>query len=102
MREGVLILCVGDEITLLRIRCEVLTQAGYSAQNATVEDAAELISKETFDLIIVSAFLSTLDQQRVMSAAGDTPTLVLQGLAVAPELLAAVEEKLALTRVKLP
>jgi DNA-binding response OmpR family regulator len=82
-------------MTLLRIRCEVLTHAGYSSQTATVKDAAEVISKEAFDLVIVAAFLSEADKRRVLSAAGDTPTLVLRGLAVAPELLAAVEAKLS-------
>jgi DNA-binding response OmpR family regulator len=82
-------------MTLLRIRCEVLRHAGYSSQTATVKDAAELISKEAFDLVIVSAFLSEADKRRVLSVAGDTPTLVLQGLAVAPELLAAIETKLS-------
>ena len=85
------VLCAGDDIRLLSIRCEVLNRSGYSAQISTVADAAGLIKKEAFDLIIVAAFLSEADQQRVLSAAGDTPTIVLQGIAVAPELLAAVE-----------
>ena len=95
MREGARILCVGNEMTLLRIRSQVLAHAGYSSQTATVKDAAELISKETFDLVIVAAFLSEAERRRVLSAAGDTPTLVLQGLAVPPELLAAIEAKLS-------
>ena len=91
------VLCVGNDMRMLSIRCEVLNRSGYRAQTATVEDAALLIKKEAFDLIIVSAFLSDLDQQRALSAAGDTPNLVLHGIAVAPELLAAVEAKLLST-----
>jgi hypothetical protein len=72
-----------------------LTHAGYSSQTATVKDAAELISKDAFDLLIVSAFLSEADKRRVLSAAGETPTLVLQGIVVAPNLLAAVDAKLS-------
>jgi CheY-like chemotaxis protein len=91
------VLCVGNDMRMLSIRCEVLNRSGYSAQTSTLEDAADLIKKESFDLIIVSAFLSDANQQRVLSAAGDTPTLVLQGIAVAPELLAAVEANLSST-----
>jgi CheY-like chemotaxis protein len=83
------------ENALLRIRCEVLEYPGYNAKSATVEDAANLINEEAFDLIILSAFSSEMDQQRVLSAAGDTPALVLQGVAIAPAFLAAVEAKLA-------
>jgi hypothetical protein len=82
-------------MTLLSIRCEVLKSSGYSAQAATVEDAADLIKQEAFDLIIVSAFLSEANRQRVLFAAGVTPTLVLQGIAVAPELLEEVEATLS-------
>ena len=95
MQKRARLLCVGVESNLLSIRCEVLKSSGYSAQTASLEDAADLIKKEAFDLIIVSAFLSEADQQRVLFAAGDTPTLVLKGITVAPELLAAVEGNLA-------
>jgi DNA-binding response OmpR family regulator len=82
-------------MTLLRIRCDVLRQAGYSPQTAMAKDAEDVLANQAFDLVIVSAFLSEEDKRRVLSAAGDTPTLVLQGLAVAPDLLAAVEAKLS-------
>jgi DNA-binding response OmpR family regulator len=95
MSEGVRILCVGDESNLLSIRCEVLTQAGYSSQTATIAEAEHILTDQAFDLIIVSAFLSAANQQRVLSAAGDTPTIVLYGLTAAPELLAAVEARLS-------
>ena len=95
MREGARILCVGNEMTLLRIRSQVLAHAGYSSQTATVKDAAEVVSKEAFDLVIVAAFLNEEDKRRVLSAAGDTRTLVLQGFTVPPELLAAIEAKLS-------
>jgi mannose/fructose/N-acetylgalactosamine-specific phosphotransferase system component IIC len=60
-----------------------------------VEHAAEIIRNEAFDLIIVSAFLSEASQQQVLSVAGEIPTLLLQGITVAPALLAAVKTKLS-------
>jgi CheY-like chemotaxis protein len=102
MKKGAQILCVGNEMRLLSTRCEVLKYSGYSAQAAMVKDAADLINKEAFDLIIVSAFLSDADQQGVLSAAIGTPTLVLHGLAIARELLAAVEGKLSSRQVVRP
>jgi hypothetical protein len=72
-----------------------LTHAGYISQTATIAEAKEMLTNQAFDLTIVSAFLSEADQQRVLSAAGETPTLVLKGITVAPELLAAVEGNLS-------
>jgi CheY-like chemotaxis protein len=95
MQKRARLLCVGDESNLLSIRCEVLTHAGYISQTATIAEAKEMLTNQAFDLTIVSAFLSEADQQRVLSAAGETPTLVLKGITVAPELLAAVEAKLS-------
>jgi hypothetical protein len=80
---------------MLTIRCEVLKHSGYSAQSGTVKGAEGILTNQDFDLVIVSAFLSEADQRRVLSAAGDTPTLLLQGIAIAPELLAAVEAMLS-------
>jgi hypothetical protein len=48
-----------------------------------------------FDLIVMSAFLSREEQENVISAALDTPTLVLTGLTFAEELLSLVEQQLA-------
>jgi hypothetical protein len=59
------------------------------------KDAEDVLANQAFDLVIVSAFLNEEDKRRVLSAAGDIPTLALQGLAVAPDLLAAVEAKLS-------
>jgi DNA-binding response OmpR family regulator len=95
MPTGARILCVGDESNLLIICCEVLTHAGYDSQTATIAEAEDILIDQAFDLIIVSAFLSEANQQRVLSAAGATPTLVLYGLTTAPELLAGVEARLS-------
>jgi hypothetical protein len=45
-------------------------------------------------LVILSAFLSQEEKSSVISAAGETPTLVLDGLTFPRELLAQVERML--------
>jgi CheY-like chemotaxis protein len=85
------LLCVGKEPDSLQIRCSVLESAGYDAKSATVAEAVKLLRIEEFDLIIVSAFLSHEERDKVISAAPDIPNLVLDGLTLAPELLAQVE-----------
>ena len=88
------LLCVGKELDFLKIRCAVLKQSGYDSKSATVPEAGILLRTEEFDLVIVSAFLSQGERDRVISAAGDTPVLVLDGLTFAEELLAEVERLL--------
>jgi hypothetical protein len=93
------LLCVGGELDFLQTRCAVLSHSGYDAKSATVAEAVHLLRIEEFDLIIVSAFLSREEQTSVISAAGETPTLVLEGLTFAPELLAKVERMLSPTSI---
>ena len=92
------LLCVGKEPDLLETRCAVLTMRGYDAQSAHVSEAETLLLTEKFDLIILSAFLSQSEVDRILAAAGETPTLVLRGLTLAQELVAEVERLLPLTR----
>jgi hypothetical protein len=68
---------------------------GYDARSAHVSEAETLLFTEKFDLIILSAFLSQSEVDRILAAAGETPTLVLRGLTLAPELLGKVERMLA-------
>jgi hypothetical protein len=89
------LLCVGKELDSLQTSCAVLSHSGYDAKSATVAEAELLLRTEKFALIIVSAFLSHEEQARVISAAGETPTLVLEGLTFAPQLLAQVERMLS-------
>ena len=89
------ILCVGNDSDLLLTRCAVLSKAGYESRSATVSEAEILLSTERYDLVIVSAFLSLHERHRTVSAAGDGPVLALNGLTLAPELLAMVEARLA-------
>jgi hypothetical protein len=91
------LLCVGKDLNLLRTRCAVLNQSGYDAQSAPVSEAELLLLTEKFDLIIVSAFLDDSEKGRILSAAGEMPTLLLHGLTLAPELLVEVERMLAET-----
>jgi len=85
------LLCAGNELDHLQRRCAVLGANGYDAKSATVAEAEILLRTEEFDLVIVSAFLSQEEQGSTISAAGDTPTVVLKGLTFAPQLLAEVE-----------
>jgi DNA-binding response OmpR family regulator len=91
------LLCAGKDLDLLRTRCAVLSQSGYDAESATVPDAEHLLRTEEFDLVIVSAFLDEWEKGSVLSAAGKSPTLVLRGLILAPDLLVEVERRLAET-----
>jgi DNA-binding response OmpR family regulator len=94
------LLCVGKDLDHLRTRCAVLSQSGYDAQSATVAEAELILLTEDFDLIIVSAFLDEWEKDRVLSAAGKVPTLVLRGLTLAPELLVELERMLAEASLK--
>jgi hypothetical protein len=67
------LLCVGKQS--LELRCAVLATAGYDAKSADIAEAEVLLRTEKFDLIIVSAFLTQGEIDRVTSAAGDTPPL---------------------------
>lgn len=93
--RGARLLCVGKELDFLHIRCAVLKQSGYDSKSATVKEAEILLRTEDFDLVIVSAFSSQEERDRVISAAGETPILVLDGLTLPQELLAQVERRLA-------
>jgi hypothetical protein len=66
-----------------------------------VRQAEILLRTEKFALVIVSAFLSQAERERVVSAAGETPTLVLEGLTFAPQLLPQVERLLQPTHLNL-
>jgi hypothetical protein len=84
------LLCVGNQLDHLQSRCAVLESAGYDTKAATVAEAEILLGIEEFDLVIVSAYLSEEEKSRVISAAGETPTVVLEGLTFARRLLAEV------------
>jgi hypothetical protein len=88
------LLCVGNELDHLQSRCAVLESAGYDAKSITVREAEILLGTEVFDLVILSAFLSQEEKSSVISAAGETPTLVLEGVTFPRELLAKVERLL--------
>jgi hypothetical protein len=63
---------------LLHSRRAILRGAGYDAQAATLPEVEILLrTKEKFDLFIVSAGLSELEMRRILSAAGETPTYLL-------------------------
>jgi hypothetical protein len=88
------LLCTGNEAHLLQSRCAVLRHAGYDARAATLEKAEILLRTEKYDLVIISASPSEWEKGRILSAAMKTPTYVLRGLTLAPELLAQVEQRL--------
>jgi DNA-binding response OmpR family regulator len=88
------LLCVGNDPELLQTRCAVLNHAGYNTQAVVLEEAESLMRMSEFDLAVVSAWLSDEEKGRILSAAGETPILVLTGLTLAKDLLANVERML--------
>jgi hypothetical protein len=90
------IFCIGADESLLRTRCAVLARDGHEAVCSLFADAEGILRSERFDLIVVSAFLSDEEKADVLAIDdGKTPTIMLQGLTMAPELLSLVETRLA-------
>ena len=97
------VLCAGKDPELLSTRCAVLRHSGYDAQAASPSEIEALLgTREEFDLIIVSALLSEWERRHILSAAGKTPTYLLQGMTLAAELLGQVERLLLPGRPRLP
>jgi hypothetical protein len=92
-------LCIGKDSGLLRSRCAVLDHAGYHAQAVMFAEAKNLLQTEEFDLIILSAILSTEERDHISAFIGDAvPILALKKLTFASELLADVEQRLQRTK----
>jgi hypothetical protein len=90
------LLCVGREINLLRIRCEVLTEFGYEAQAISLIEAEDLLRRDTFDLVILSASLSEQEKDRIFEVIGGRmPILQLSTMLLPTGLLREVENRLA-------
>jgi hypothetical protein len=95
------ILCIGADESLLRTRCAVLAQNGYDAVCSLFPGAGGILRSERFDLIVASAFLSDQEKAEVLAIVDDkTPTIMLQGLTMAPELLNLVESRLAQSSIR--
>jgi DNA-binding response OmpR family regulator len=89
------ILCIGKDSGLLRSRCAVLAHAGYDAQAAMFAEAESLLRTADFDLIILSAILTSEEREQISAFIGDTiPILTLKKLTFASELLAEIEHRL--------
>jgi hypothetical protein len=89
------ILCIGADESLLRTRCAVLAHEGYDAVCTLFSDAEGILRSKRFDLIVVSAFLSDQEKAGVLAIIdGQTPTIVLEGVMLAPELLTLVKSRL--------
>jgi DNA-binding response OmpR family regulator len=89
------ILCIGKDSGLLRSRCAVLAHAGYAAQAVMFAEAESLLRTTEFDLIILSAILSSEERDRISAFIGGTiPILALKKLTFASELLAEIEHQL--------
>lgn len=90
------LLCVGREINLLRIRCAILTELGYEAQAISLIEAEDLLRRDTFDLVILSALLSEQEKDGILEVIGGRmPTLQLSTMLLPTELLWEVENRLA-------
>ena len=93
------ILCIGKDSGLLRSRCAVLSHAGYDAQYVMYPDAEPRLTREPFDLIILSAILTQEEKDQIWTIVGDTPPiLTLKKLVFASELLRDVEQRLGQVR----
>ena len=88
------LLCVGPDSGLLETRCAVLRYSGYEVQAATLAEAETFLRDELYDLVIISALLTELDEARILSATARTPAYVLDGLTLADNLLDQVEQRL--------
>jgi hypothetical protein len=93
------ILCIGKDSGLLRSRCAVLAHAGYHAEAVMFAEAENLLRTEEFDLIILSAILSSEEREHISAFIGNTvPILALKKLTFASELLTDVEQRLQQTK----
>ena len=93
------ILCIGKDSGLLRSRCAVLTHAGYHAEAVMFAEAESLLRTAEFDLIILSAILSSEEREQISAFVGGTvPILTLKKLTFASELLAEIEQRLQQTK----
>jgi len=93
--EDVRILCVGNELDLLEVRCAVLEQAGYKARPATTAQAGSVLACERFHLVILSVTLRDEEREPIRLAAGETPVISLRGITFPRDLLHEVEIRLA-------
>lgn len=93
------ILCIGKDSGLLRSRCAVLGHGGYDAHYVMYPEAEHLLSREQFDLIILSAILSEEEKDHIRTLIGSAqPVLTLKKLVFASELLRDVEQRLGQVR----
>jgi DNA-binding response OmpR family regulator len=93
------ILCIGKDSGLLRSRCAVLEHAGYHAQAVMFAESENLLRTEEFDLIILSAILSSEEREHISEfIGGSVPILALKKLTFASELLADIEQRLRQTK----
>ncbi len=89
------ILCIGKDSGLLRSRCAILAHAGYDAQAVMFAEAKSLLQTAEFDLIILSAILTSEEREDISAFVGGTiPILALKKLTFASELLAEIEQRL--------
>jgi DNA-binding response OmpR family regulator len=86
------ILCVGNELDLLELRCSILEQAGYACDAARLNEADTLLKSGRFDLVIVSARVSEHEKRHVTSLAQTTPLLFLDGVTFPRDLLKDVSD----------
>lgn len=76
---------------MLRTRCDVLAQEGHEAVYSLFLDAEGILSSERFDLVVVSALLSDEEKAEILLIVdGKTPTIMLEGLTMARDLLTLV------------
>jgi hypothetical protein len=92
---GFRILSVGTDVKLLETRHALLASCGYDALIATPEGAEEKLNSDSFDLVILSAMLSSEEKRRIQAKLpAGTRALLLETLLMPRELLRMVAEVL--------
>jgi hypothetical protein len=89
------LLCVGKELDLPDICCAVLNRSGFDARSGGLREAEVLLSSEQVRPRHRLSYINAGERGRIISAVGESRTLVLQGVTFPTELLAEVEQRLA-------
>ena len=94
------ILCIGIESDHLHLRCEVLSKSGYEARWASFCEAERLLSREIFDLLVLSVDLSEQQRSQILEFVGGRMAILeIYGTIFPQELLRQVNYKLARARI---
>ena len=87
------ILCVESDVAVCESRCAVLKYSGYDSISTSPQIAELALSRQRFDLIVLSR-MSDSDLHSVINLADGADVLVLDYLTMPSELLSLVAQRL--------